>query len=104
MNTPREIIEFWKAKILNAPQLSAIPEGRFKLEISGEGGGAWILTCKNGATLSEGQGEADCTVIVSSDDFIKIANKELNPQAAFMEGKIKVEGDMLKALSFSSLF
>ena len=47
--------------------------------------------------------DADCTVKVTMDDFKKIAGGELNPQMAFMMGKIRVEGDMSIAMQLGSI-
>ncbi|UTW54862.1 SCP2 sterol-binding domain-containing protein [Kordiimonas sp. SCSIO 12610] len=47
--------------------------------------------------------DADCTVKVSMENFIKIAEGDLNPQMAFMTGKIKVEGDMSLAMQLGSI-
>jgi putative sterol carrier protein len=47
--------------------------------------------------------EADCTVKVSIENFMKIVEGDLNPQMAFMTGKIRVEGDMSLALQLGSL-
>lgn len=47
--------------------------------------------------------EADCTVKVSIENFMKIAKGDMNPQMAFMTGKIRVEGDMSLALQLGSL-
>lgn len=47
--------------------------------------------------------EADCTVKVSIANFMQIVEGNLNPQMAFMTGKIRVEGDMSLALQLGSL-
>lgn len=47
--------------------------------------------------------DADCTVKVTIDNFMKIAKGDMNPQMAFMTGKIRVEGDMSLALQLGSL-
>ncbi len=47
--------------------------------------------------------EADCTVKTSMENFIKIAEGDLNPQMAFMTGKLRVEGDMSLAMQLGSI-
>ncbi|GHF17015.1 sterol-binding protein [Kordiimonas sediminis] len=47
--------------------------------------------------------DADCTVKVSMDDFVKIASGDLNAQMAFMSGKLRVEGDMSLAMQLGSV-
>lgn len=47
--------------------------------------------------------DADCTVKVAMDDFVKIADGSLNPQMAFMTGKLRVEGDMSLAMQLGSI-
>ncbi|MBE9506994.1 MAG: SCP2 sterol-binding domain-containing protein, partial [Chloroflexi bacterium] len=36
-------------------------------------------------------------------DFVAIANGELNPISAFMQGKVKVSGDMALAMRLQSI-
>ena len=56
------------------------------------------------ATVSnEDVSDADCTVIVSKEDFEEIASGEQNAQMAFMSGKLKVEGDMGVAMQLGTL-
>lgn len=49
-------------------------------------------------------GAADATVTVGFDDFIKLAQGALDPTMAFMQGKLKVAGDMGVAMKLQSLF
>jgi putative sterol carrier protein len=48
--------------------------------------------------------DADATVTVSFDDFLKLAQGALDPTMAFMQGKLKVAGDMGVAMKLQSLF
>ncbi len=47
--------------------------------------------------------DADCTVKVSIENFIQIAEGNLNAQMAFMTGKLRVEGDMSIAMQLGSI-
>lgn len=48
--------------------------------------------------------EADCTLIISLDNFEKLLSGDLNPMMAFMGGKMKIEGDKGVAMKLASLF
>ncbi len=57
----------------------------------------------NPATVSNDDVEADCTIIVSMDDFKEIASGAQNPQMAFMSGKLRVQGDMSIAMQLNQI-
>lgn len=46
---------------------------------------------------------ADATISVTWDDFTKLAAGALDPTMAFMQGKLKVAGDMSVAMQLQSL-
>jgi acyl-CoA dehydrogenase len=48
--------------------------------------------------------EADCTVAVSEEDLLGMMNGTVNPMMAFMNGKVKVHGEMGVAMKMQSLF
>ena len=47
--------------------------------------------------------EADCTVKVIMDDLVQIAQGTINPQMAFMTGKLRVEGDVSLAMQLGAI-
>jgi putative sterol carrier protein len=70
-----------------------------------DGAGEWVVKVDDGSIdVTEGAGEADCTLLASQDDFMKIVNGEQNPTAAYMSGKLKIKGDMGAAMKLQKLF
>ena len=57
----------------------------------------------DGQKVSTADGDADCTIKLSKDDLESLIAGELNPTMAFMQGKLKVEGDMSVAMQLSQV-
>ena len=74
----------------------------FKL---GDEGGEWTVKFVDGkGEVAEGAPEqADCTVTVSAENFLKIVRKEANAQMMFMTGKLKVAGNMGLAMKLQKV-
>jgi hypothetical protein len=77
----------------------------YQFNISGPGGGSWSVDCTQpGGRIAPGtSGGAKCTVAATDADFLAIVNGKLNPQMAFMSGKLKVQGDMGLAMKLQQL-
>lgn len=70
-----------------------------------DGAGTWHVDVDDGkVSVSEDEGDADCTITTSEETFRKIASREQNPTAAYMSGKLKVSGDMGQAMKLQKLF
>ena len=78
----------------------------FQFNLSGEGGGDWAVAVAGGTcTVTEGKADKpDVTISMAADDFVKMTSGELQPIVAFMQGKIKLQGDMNLAIKVQELF
>ena len=77
-----------------------------QFELSGEGGGQYAVTFA-GATCSVQPGPAPAPTLIYSStaaDFLSLVNGELNPMAAFMQGKLQLKGDVSLALKLQGVF
>jgi putative sterol carrier protein len=73
-------------------------DGSVKFVIDDEGA---VRIDESGASADDA--DADCTVTASAETFQALMAGELDPTAAFMSGKIRVEGDMGMAMRLGSL-
>ncbi|MEJ5219418.1 SCP2 sterol-binding domain-containing protein [Cognatishimia sp. D5M38] len=73
-------------------------DGSAKFEIEGEGA---IVIDSDGVRASDD--DTDVTLTADADTFQEILEGELNPTAAFMGGRLSVDGDMGMAMKLGSV-
>ncbi len=83
---------------LNAKMAGSGFDGTAKFVIEDEGA---LMIDENGARA--GDDAADVTLTASAETFRAILDGEQNPTAAFMSGKLSVDGDMGMAMKLSSV-
>ncbi|HEX9036248.1 MAG TPA: SCP2 sterol-binding domain-containing protein [Ktedonobacterales bacterium] len=75
-------------------------------DFTGAEPGTWNMTIASG-TFAYAQGAAEnpnATVIVESEDWLKLLRGELNPMTAVITGRLKIKGDMTLLAQFQNWF
>ena len=85
-----------------APGLTAVIQFHF----TGAEPGDWNAEIKNGALKVEKGTHPTPTISVTADsaDYLKIFTRELDPMQAFMQGKLKLQGDLSLAMKMPQFF
>jgi putative sterol carrier protein len=78
----------------------------FQFDLTGDNGAKyWVKVQDKQAEVNEGEHDAPTMVLTSSaDDYIAIVNGELAPMTAFMQGRVRVKGDMGLAMKLQAMF
>ena len=78
----------------------------FQYIIDGKQGGNWAVYIKDGTLKikTEVAENATCTMKANDVDFIALRTGELNPMVAFSQGKLRIEGDVMKSQLIEQIF
>jgi multimeric flavodoxin WrbA/putative sterol carrier protein len=93
------------ASLFNA-QAGGDLKATIQFEVTGKQSGDWFFLIENGRCVYN-EGKADSptlTIKTPSEVWLAIANRELDGQQAFMEGKYTAAGDMTLLMRMKSLF
>ena len=77
-----------------------LPGKRVKLDFGDEG---IVMLDGNANQVTEEDGDADTTIKVAWADWQAMADGQLDGMTAFMQGKLKVEGDMSNAMQLQGV-
>ena len=77
-----------------------LPGKRVKLDFGSEGA---VLLDGQANQVTEENGAADTTIKVSWEDWQAITSGQSDAMTAFMQGKLKVEGDMSNAMQLQGV-
>lgn len=76
-----------------------------QVNITGKDGGVFYIEIKDGKASVEPYeyNDRSCAITMEQAKFLKLIDGKLDPVVAYTTGKLKVEGDLGKALEFSKL-
>lgn len=92
-------------RLASKPDVVTSINNSYQFDLSGDGGGKWVVDLtQEGGKVFEGEKE-DAGVVVSmtASDFVDLVNGKLNGQMAFLQGKLKIKGDMSLALKLQQV-
>ncbi|CAH0401279.1 unnamed protein product [Chilo suppressalis] len=85
-----------KAKSINGVFL-------YNITVNGKTVKQWTLDFKTPAIIEGASGKPDTTITISDADMVEVASGALNPQVAFMKGKLKISGNIMLAQKLGPL-
>ena len=99
-----ELLEKVK-KIAGKADISGTDFLAVQVNITGEEGGVFYVEVKDGKISVEPYeyNDRNCAITMNMKNFHKLLDGKLDPVLAFSLGKLKVDGDVGKALEFSKL-
>ncbi len=104
MPTVKETFDLMASRF--KPEKAAGVSAVIQYEITGEGGGTWNATIKDGkcAVVSGAAASPSLTLTLSGQDWLDMLAGKLSGQMAFMSGKLKLKGDMGLAMKIGGMF
>ena len=96
--TLEEITDGLRKRVRDRSPIEAIVKFDF-----GDEGVVRIDGAASPTVVDNEDGHADCTVKVTTDDFVQIASGAIKPQMALLTGKLRVEGDISLAMRLNAI-
>ena len=98
----REFFETLEGRAANSSKASGLT-ATYLFDVAGVG--KWTVRVDDGRVqVEEGGDAADTTIAASEETLLRIVRGDQNATSAFMTGKLKVRGDMGKAMKLQQLF
>lgn len=105
----RSAREFFSTEILYRHDI-LLPEdreqllGTYRVELKGYRGGVWTINLDDDMKVVNRREDADVVIVMQQRDFLGLVNGDLNPQIAVLAKKMRVTGDLKKAIALQALF
>ncbi len=87
---------------LSAKMADSDLDSKVRFDIADEGS-VLVDGAATPPTVAKGDGDADIVVAADADTFQSLLEGNLDPMAAYMTGKLKIEGDMSLAMKLAKV-
>ncbi len=103
-DTAKEIIEAMPSAFV--PERAKGIKATYQFELTGEGGGNWVIEIADQQcqVREEVADKPDATISLAAADYVALVKGELDAMGAFMQGKLKVKGNISLAMKALNLF
>lgn len=85
------------------PENRKLFDGTYRIELKGDQNLTWSITVGEDLKISTDRKDAEIVLKMSEGDFMELVNGRLNPQLAILAQKMKIEGEVRKAILFHEL-
>ena len=104
VTTPKEFLENVLPEKFDGSRAAGLT-AVVQLNISGDNGGEWHLTIRDGKLeVSQGSSASpNITISMKDTNYIALVTGKLSGQKAFMTGKLKFKGDMALGMKLQKL-
>ena len=103
MATAKELMETARKKIEENKAQASTVGAIYKFVLAGDGGGTFILNLTDNPGITEGDGDAHCTIKMAAKDYVDMVEGRTSGQWLFFMGRLKIKGDMSLAMKLEEL-
>jgi len=96
MATPQQVFDAISVGIKSDPSVVSQVNGIFHFKVDDK---SWTVDLKNdkGSVKQDAPEKADCTLITNANDFVALMTGKVQGPQLFMQGKLKIQGNMALA-------
>ena len=101
----RELFTFLAQTLADNPDMPIKAKGVYQFAISGQNPQQWVFDLHAAPRrIYEGSSdEAACTIKMADEHFMRLAAGKLDATVAFMQGKLRIDGDIGAAIEFGQV-